>query len=295
MGARMATTSQPGDRPPTFSVVIPTFRRPELLAEAVASVLAQSRTDWECLVVDDGGGDPLDELPRDERVRVIRRPASGGPAAARNTGIAEARGAVVAFLDDDDRYRPERLELAERGLADPAVDVALCWTSWFERATDELADPDRPAAGRRLDGDIAATVLDATTPHLGSTAVRATALVRFDETYRAAEDVEWWLRQAARSRVATVRQVGCELRRHPGARANGTDVAGRLAASERLLRDRADYFGAHPRAEAFRLARMANLAAGAGDRAAARSMLVRSWRRHPSKLAARSLLRTWGI
>ena len=69
-----------------------------------------------------------------------------------------------------------------------------------------------------LDGDVSDVVLDATTPHLGGTAVRADQVQRFDERYHAVEDVEWWLRTAAVSRVSTVAEIGCELRRHPGAR-----------------------------------------------------------------------------
>ena len=284
----------------TFSVIIPTFRRPDLVIEAVASVQSQTRSDWECLVVDDGGGGPLDDLASDPRIRVIRRPSSGGPAAARNTGLAEARGSIVTFLDDDDRYRPRRLELAAAALVEPTVDVALCWTAWFDPSAAGSDGQNRPAtstdarpAGRRLDGNIADVVLDATTPHLGATAVRASAVLRFDERYAAAEDVEWWLRTAAVSRVATVEQVGCELRRHAGPRANGTDVAGRIAASEHLIHEYQAYFAAHPSAEAFRLARMGTMALGANDRREARSLLSRSLRRRPSGLAVHGLIRSW--
>ena len=70
-------------------------------------------------------------------------------------------------------------------------------------------------------------------------------------------------------------------------------MTGRIAASEQLLAEHADYFRSHPRAAAFRLARMGNLARGAGDRRQARALLVRSLRTRPSALAARGLIRTW--
>ena len=292
----------------------------------MASVIAQTRTDWECLVVDDSGDDRPLALPDDPRVHLLRHETPRGPAAARNTGISSAAGSVVTFLDDDDRYVPERLELAARGLVDPAVAVAICWATWFDprppgaNPSAPGANPSAPGAnpsdrgspagagsptaarrrplvpagapGRRLDGDVWHQVLDATTPHLGATAVRRSQLEPFDERYRAVEDVEWWLRTARRSRVATVGQVGCELRRHPGERANGTDVAGRLIAGRQLLDDHAEYFRLHPRAEAFRLARMGVLAAGSCRRAEARRLLIASLRRRPSALAARQLVRT---
>ena len=97
---------------------------------------------------------------------------------------------------------------------------------------------------------------------------------------------------AAVSRLSTVAKIGCELRRHPGARLNGTDVAGRLDASHDLLVEHADWFAEHPQAEAFRLARMGLLALSVGHRGTARQLLLMSLRRSPSGLAA-SLVRTF--
>jgi glycosyltransferase involved in cell wall biosynthesis len=280
----MDSTHPPASPPPaapTFSVVIPTFARPELLAGAVASVLAQTRPDWECLVADDAGDS--DFSPPDPRVRVIHRDRTGGPAAARNTGIDAAAGSVVVFLDDDDRFTPDRLDLAAEGLEH--ADVALCWTRWSD-------DVGGSGGGRRLDGDVSDRILDATTPHLGATAVRADRLLRFDESYPAVEDVEWWLRLSAQVTVATVPRVGCELGRHGGERVNGTDVASRVRCSERLLADHDAYFRAHPPARAFRLARMGVLAQSMGDRRQARSSYLRSLRARPNGLALRGLVRS---
>ncbi len=272
----------PGDDAPTFSVVIPTLGRPELLSEAVASVLAQTRTDWECIVVDDGAGAEL--TTTDPRIRLVHRPTSGGPAAARNTGIAAARGRYVAFLDDDDRFTPLRLELAAEALA--RADIALCWSRWFDED-----GPDPIVQGRRLQGDVSGCILDATTPQLGATAVRADRLVPFDETYSAVEDVEWWLRMAANGTVATIERLGYERRRHTGARTNGTDVTSRIRLSGHLVEHHAEYFQAHPSALAFRWARMGHLALLEGDWATSRRSYVRSLRIRPSRVAVRGLTR----
>jgi hypothetical protein len=289
---------------PTFSVIIPTFRRAELLADALDSVVAQTRSDWECIVVDDGGGLTL-ESP-DPRFRVVSRSAPGGPAAARNAGVAVARGRWLAFLDDDDRYTPRRLELAAAGLA--RAPVAVCWTRWFD-ASPDARDPDprdvtadptadgsrRPAPGRGrwLVGQVGDQILDSTTPHLGATAVTAEAMLSFDERYRAVEDVEWWLRLAAQHPVDTIAEVGCEIRRHGGERANHTDVASRIEPSQRLLDERAEWFATHRRARAFRWARMGAMAATAGQPHRARQAYLRSLRARPSAGAGRGLLRTW--
>src|SRR5580765_8935030 len=113
------------DPSPQFTVVIPTYGRPQLLPEALASVLGQTVPDLECIVVDDASPEPVAVEPN-ERVRLVRREENGGPAAGRNTGAAEARGRYLAFLDDDDWWEPDRLELAVPALE--RAPVAVCWS-----------------------------------------------------------------------------------------------------------------------------------------------------------------------
>jgi glycosyltransferase involved in cell wall biosynthesis len=98
------------DAPPRFSVVIPTFDRGRWLVEAIDSVLAQDQDDFELIVVDDGSTDDTADLVRPylERLTYVRRP-NRGAASARNAGIALARGAIVGFLDSDDRWEPRTL------------------------------------------------------------------------------------------------------------------------------------------------------------------------------------------
>jgi predicted AlkP superfamily phosphohydrolase/phosphomutase len=90
-----------------ISVITPTFERPDLLAEAIGSVLAQPYGRWELLVIDDGGDTAKSVVAEvgDERVRALRVP-HGGPAAARNAGLREARGSIITYLDDDNALDP---------------------------------------------------------------------------------------------------------------------------------------------------------------------------------------------
>lgn len=94
------------------SVIIPSFNRPQLTLRAVESVLAQTWRRFEVLVIDDGS-DPDQVFPigltSDERVRLIRHPANLGVSAARNTGVKAARFPLVALLDSDDRWLPDKL------------------------------------------------------------------------------------------------------------------------------------------------------------------------------------------
>lgn len=98
---------------PVVTVIIPTYDRVRFLARAIDSALEQTFTSLEVLVVDDGPTDAIAELVNahpDPRVRLVRHDRNRGVAAARNTGIANARGEFVAFLDDDDLWLPTKLE-----------------------------------------------------------------------------------------------------------------------------------------------------------------------------------------
>ena len=94
------------------SVIIPLFNKAPYVARALHSVLAQTFTDFEVIVVDDGSTDDGGSVVRqfaDDRVRMIKQD-NGGPGAARNRGLAEAQGEYVAFLDADDCWLPTYLE-----------------------------------------------------------------------------------------------------------------------------------------------------------------------------------------
>lgn len=266
---------------PLFSVVVPTYGRPVFLAEAVQSVLAQTIRDFECIVVDDASGEPP-TVPADPRVRVVHRDVNGGAAAARNTGLAEATGRYVTFLDDDDVYLPERLEQAAG-----ALDRAEFLVS-FKGAYGHPHGP--PLTARVLDGDVGDTILDAAVPHLGTCTLARHLAVRFDERFRVSEDVEWWLRQAAAAPVATVAQVGYLQRAHGGARQTSR-ISERLRCRLLLLEVHADWFAAHPRAASQQWKRAGGLALRTGDRSTARRAFRQSLKAHPDVAAIAHLAR----
>jgi glycosyltransferase involved in cell wall biosynthesis len=113
---------------PDISVVVATYNRRQVLARAIASVLAQDDARFELIVVDDASGDGTAQYLatlKDPRVRMIAAERNGGPSAARNLGLHAARAALVAFLDSDDAYRPHRLG---RPLAAFAADASLVCT-----------------------------------------------------------------------------------------------------------------------------------------------------------------------
>ena len=269
---------------PLVSIVVPTYDRADFLAEALASVTAQTVENWECLVVDDASPAPVSlPEPIDPRIRLVRRAVNGGPAAARNTGLVEARGAFVTFLDDDDLYTADRLAVGLQGVG--RAPVAVCWV----RFVDETTAP--APQGRRLEGDVFHTILDDLTPSLGAVTLARELAPAFDERLDNIEDVDWWLRTAKAHRFTTVPSIGYLYRRHPGAR-HRTDAASRVADNLRFLEREAEYFEHHPRAAALRWKRVGLLAEAAHDRRQARSAFVQALRRRPSPSTVKHLLRS---
>jgi glycosyltransferase involved in cell wall biosynthesis len=118
---------------PLVSIVMPCYNATAHLPASTGSVLAQTFTDWELLIVDDGSSD--DSWPHlqnlageDARIRVFRQ-ANAGAAAARNRALAEARGEYTAFLDSDDTWHPEFLDAMTRSLA-AAPHAGLAYCGW---------------------------------------------------------------------------------------------------------------------------------------------------------------------
>ncbi|KRR24985.1 glycosyl transferase [Bradyrhizobium lablabi] len=100
---------------PLVSIITPSWNVAALIGETIASVQAQTMTDWELLIADDCSTDQTaavveSHAASDPRIRLIRQPRNGGPALARQAAIDQAQGRFVAFLDSDDLWLPAKLE-----------------------------------------------------------------------------------------------------------------------------------------------------------------------------------------
>ena len=119
--------------PPFVSVVIPTRNRRRWLAEAIASVQAQTCRDWELIIIDDASTDDTAEWLKeitDPRISVRRQPAHKEKSAASNLGLKEARGETVMFLNDDDHLRRRSLEILSAPLRKDGALVAAIGAKW---------------------------------------------------------------------------------------------------------------------------------------------------------------------
>jgi glycosyltransferase involved in cell wall biosynthesis len=190
------------------SVILPTFNRAKYLREAIDSVLAQTHTDWELVVADDGSeGETRTFLASitDPRVCIEWLPHSGNPSAVRNKAIARARGHYIAFLDSDDVWAPRRLE---SHLSFMRSHPNRRWSYVNFRMIDQSGNP---ISGLNADwvpyeGVIVEPLLNLLATVPPATVIAERSLVEeaggFDEDQLYAEHYELWIRLALLSEVS---------------------------------------------------------------------------------------------
>lgn len=200
--------------PRLVSAVIPAYNYARFVCRAVDSVLAQTYPHLECIVVNDGSTDNTLEVlaPYGDRIRVITQ-KNAGLAAARNTGVKNARGEYIAFLDADDWWRPEKIA-KQMELAEKRPELGAIGTTW-ERVDGDLKHLSTRVPPRPTD-DRATNVrgIACRTIWLGGSGSGVLArrdvfdeVGLFDESMRAAEDIDMWLRIARRYPIANVEEL----------------------------------------------------------------------------------------
>jgi glycosyltransferase involved in cell wall biosynthesis len=115
-----------------FSIVIPTYNRAAFIKQAIDSVCGQTFQDWELIVVDDASTDHTSDLLNsysDDRIVVLRNAVNMERSASRNKGIEAAKGTYICFLDSDDYYLPNHLEILHRQIESDHYPVALLHTN----------------------------------------------------------------------------------------------------------------------------------------------------------------------
>jgi glycosyltransferase involved in cell wall biosynthesis len=243
-----------------FSIVVPTYNRPEMLHRAVESVLAQTVSDFEVIVVNDEGEEPA--LPPDNRIRLISQ-AHAGPAAARNRGIQEAVGRYVCFLDDDDAYTSGRLAIALEGLT--TASATVCSKDDGSSASQNVSRFER---GQWV--------------HVGQVALVQTRCPAFDPSFDVGEDVDWFIRLANKEPLRIVDAVGYLWNRNHGV-SRLTDMPERMLKGRLNMMERhPEFFDRHPATAAYQWKLVGGEALTIGDRSFARRALVRSLRLRPS-------------
>jgi glycosyltransferase involved in cell wall biosynthesis len=208
---------------PLFTVVIPVYNRPKLVSKAIASVLAQTFEQWELVVVDDGSEDDTVTVVRnfgDPRVRVVELSHLGNIAAVRNAGVSAGSGAWICFLDSDDVWLPDKLEVQFLLLRK----TGRRWTyGRFELMDDEgQSMPNKAGAYVPHSGWIARELLTSTASvNIGTLAIERTLfneLGGFDTTplLNCREDYDFALRMALAAEGVAATELLLRVREHRG-------------------------------------------------------------------------------
>jgi len=196
---------------PFFTVVIPTYNRPNLLKRAVVSVLSQTFEDFELIIVDDHSTDDTGSIVKsfsDPRIQYSINHRKKGACGARNVGIFSAKGKWVAFLDDDDVWLPDKLKAQYELIRKEKQTIGLVCTDYAifkEKGQNPRIVKNRPS-GWVMDKLLYGGSIGC----LSSTCIRSDILKTiegFDERFPSNQDQELWLRVAEVSKFAHVPQT----------------------------------------------------------------------------------------
>lgn len=207
--------------PPRVSVVMSVRDGEAFVAAALTSILRQTMTDFECVVIDDGSSDGTPALleraaSQDARLRLVRREGGGGLVAALNHGCSLARAPLIARMDADDVALPDRLARQLERLARQPSLVVLGAAAIFVDAQDRPLPADPTPMGPRT---LAQALERGDCPLIHPTVVMRRAAFEAVGGYRAciahAEDYDLWLRLAERGELDNLTEPVLRYRRHP--------------------------------------------------------------------------------
>lgn len=205
---------------PKVSIIIPIYKAQERLEACLTSCLQQSMEDWEAVCVDDGSPDRSGEIAdafaaKDSRFVVIHQ-KNGGVSAARNHGLAAARGSYITMLDSDDELAPDALEQMVQAMeAEPEVDMVATGYILIDNGNETYFPPLVLRCTKRGIQPISSEIICAMDGHSCAKLYRRSILeksrVRYDNRYRMGEDHHFLLRYMFHCRSVHVIEQGVYL------------------------------------------------------------------------------------
>lgn len=278
-------------RRPTVSVIMPVYNTAKYVEAAIQSVLAQTFTQFELLIIDDAGSDGSIDLCRaidDPRIRIISQ-ANRGLAGARNTGIRNARGQYIALLDSDDLWEPRKLERhVEHLRLAPHIGVSYAASKLIDEDGHLLRIVQRPKLKRVSPRDVflrnpigngsAPVLRRAVFDDIASLNPDREELDYFDDSFRQSEDIECWCRIALTTDWGFEGISGAYTRYRINEGGLSANVVKQFETWSRV-RDRVKQLDPHfarkwaPYAEAYQLRYLARRAVRMGEGALAWSLL----------------------
>lgn len=222
---------------PTVSVVIGSYNAEPWIHKTLDSILTQTRPVLEVLIVDDGSTDSTPEIVKSygSKVKYIQEKHRGRP--HRNRGIAGSQGDFIAFIDADDYWHPQKLELQMELLLFRRLAWAICQAQWSDFDTSQPLDSRNPPIqdGDVLEGLFLNNFIASATPVVAKSVFDKVGY--FDESpeVRVVEDWDLWLRIAARFPLGCVRETLATVRLHRGSFLAMTPLADRVRSLEAVV------------------------------------------------------------
>jgi glycosyltransferase involved in cell wall biosynthesis len=202
---------------PLVSVIVPTYNRPEMLKIALESLNCQTMNDFEIIVINDGGADVrnvIDGLNERDNIVYLQHSTNRGLPAARNTGIRVARGKYIAYLDADDIYYPDHLQILVDFLETAPFKIAYtdAYRSIYKKIDGKILfrDKERYAS---LDFDRDRIFVENYIPVLCFMHAKSCfdEVGTFDETLTSHEDWDLWIRMSMKFEIGHIQKITCEF------------------------------------------------------------------------------------
>jgi len=203
---------------PLVSVIIPTYKRANCLPRAIESVLNQTYSNFEIIVVDDNVPDSkereetkrvLEDYKSDNRVRYIQHEKNKGGSAARNTGIRTVKGDYVMFLDDDDKFYPQKIEKQVECMESHGKEWGCCYTRYERRDGEKLfmSSVDK-REGNMLKEELSRNFFTAAGSNLMIRKSVIDDVGGFDESFVRNQDIEFLIRILSKYKIAYADVLG---------------------------------------------------------------------------------------
>lgn len=208
---------------PTFSVIIPVYNQGDFLGEAIDSIINQTFSDWEIVIINDGSTDNTEAVieqyaAREKRIRYFNK-ANGGTASALNMGIKNALGEWICWLSSDDMYEPDKLAIHEKYIRKyPSIKFFYSHFYYYNDETKEKTEPGLwfPIPPREFQ---VSHFFLGNYVHGNSFAAHRSVFEKvgmFDATLRQGQDFDMWLRITAKFETYYINKRTCITRFHTG-------------------------------------------------------------------------------
>jgi glycosyltransferase involved in cell wall biosynthesis len=261
---------------PLISVVIPSKNRKEFLQKAIESVIGQTYQNVEIIVVDDGSDIPLNSMLMEqfgEKITCLRHEHSLGSPVARNTGASVARGDFIAFLDDDDIWKNDKLE-KQVIVATLEDDVALVYSGFSYVYEGKVVYSSLPTKK----GEIFKELVEKNFIGSSSIPLLKTRIFYdsggFDVAFPSCQDWEMWIRISKKNKVSFVDEILVERTIHGNQITN--DCIKKIQGRKQLVHKHIEDFLCYPKQLAKQLQRIATLNLIINNRKAARYYYMKS-------------------